>query len=244
MLSLAATSAGMAEGPRLRSSIESFGTASDLPSAVMSRSSLASSPRRIPLCTLPSVVAITTDSNPCAICLLGFTTDSSRSARESLRADAGELGADLAAGRVAAGAANLVTAHALDVGPRGEEPPAAVSIAAGEDLAKGRERIVGPLGCLVFLDLFSKFGLGSPGGRLEQVELDLGGCFTGDQAIEQLGQEPPSRFAGHRGQDRDGPLALDGRPVLEPIFEGRDRGGGIDPGKQLAERRCGSWGRA
>ena len=78
----------------------------------------------------------TTDSNPCAIFLLGFTIDSSRSARESLRTDAGELGADFAAGRFAAEATDLVTANALDLGPRGEEPPPALAIAAGEHLAK------------------------------------------------------------------------------------------------------------
>ena len=65
---------GRACAPRSRP----WGRRRAFPSAVMSRTSLASSPRKTPVCTLPSLVASTTDSNPWAICLLGLTIDSSR----------------------------------------------------------------------------------------------------------------------------------------------------------------------
>ena len=87
-----------------------------LPSAVIRRTSLSSSPRRTPVWTLPSLVASTTDSNPCAICLLGFDDRFQQVGSGSPGADAGELGADLAPGWFAAGLLDLVAANALDRG--------------------------------------------------------------------------------------------------------------------------------
>ncbi len=86
-------------------------------------------------------------------------------------------------------AAHLVTANALDLGPRGEEPATALSIAPRKHFTKGRKRIVVRFGRLVLLELFAKLGLGSLASRLDQVELNLRRSFAGDQAIEPVSQE-------------------------------------------------------
>src|SRR5262249_54320905 len=71
-------SSGIADLPRARSSIFPFGIGTTAPSAVISFTSLASSALRMPLTTVPFDSDSTTDSYPCAICLLGSTMDSRR----------------------------------------------------------------------------------------------------------------------------------------------------------------------
>src|SRR6476646_3658982 len=83
-VSLVGRSSGMADLVARRSSISSFFTVTNLPSAVIRCTSLLSSDLSTPLTVFPSTVVMRTDSYPLAIALLGRTIDSSRYSRVCL----------------------------------------------------------------------------------------------------------------------------------------------------------------
>ena len=112
-----ARSPGMAEGPRLRSSIVSLGRVRGLPSAVIKRISLSSSPRRTPVWTLPSLGGQDDRLEPLGDLLVGVDDRLEQVGTSLTGADRRKLGADLAADRVARGLFDLVAANALDVRP-------------------------------------------------------------------------------------------------------------------------------
>ena len=99
-------------------------------------------------------------------------------------ADAGKLGADLAAGDLAGRAFDLVAAQAFDLGLGCEDRHAALGVAAGQDFTIGGQGVALGLGLFVLLELVAELGGVAFGGGLDQVELELGGDLAGDQPVE------------------------------------------------------------
>src|SRR5262249_9875233 len=116
------------------------------------------------------------------------------------RPDAGELGTDIASRDLAGPDPGLVTPQALGLGLVGEDGPAALGVAAGEDLAVGGEWVIPGLGGLVLLELPAELGFGARGHGLDQVELNFRRYPAGDEPVEPAEQGPSGPPARGHGQ--------------------------------------------
>ena len=99
-------------------------------------------------------------------------------------ADAGKLGADLAAGDLAGRALTLWQRRHSTAALDREDRHAALGVAAGQDFTVRGQGVALGLGLFVLLKLAAELGVVAFGGGLDQVELELGGNLAGDQPVE------------------------------------------------------------